>query len=248
MKQKTQVKRMVASTAETKYVSEALRSCNGVSTLGPAFGGFSSAITGVGEIYAAIPRLRQGNDDFERVGNQVRPVRCTIKLDIATKVWNDNSSRDRTVHVFLLQAVGVKSLDNYSAIPITQLLVKGDGTNVGFDGTSFTAQYPVNKTEFKVLRHKATRMVQGFGQANNSSAPSAGATDGVISPSHSYAHVSMNVKLPKKFMYDRASQLYPTNTAPFIVIGFTNNDNYTTTAPLDYVAVCGQTQLWYKDE
>lgn len=246
--QKAQVKRMVAAPAERKYVSEAVRALSGLSTLS-TWGGFSSAITGVGEIYAALPRIYQGTDDHERIGNQICPKSCVVKLDICAKVWNDNSSQDRTVHVFLLQALSVKSLDNYSAIPITQLLDKGDGTKVAFDGTVFTAQYPVNTSEFKVLKHKSMRMVQGFGQSRGTTAATAGSTDSVISPAHSYAHVSLNVKnLPKKFKYDRASQSYPTNSAPFIVIGFTDNNTYVASAPLDYVQVIGQTQMFYTDE
>lgn len=230
-----------------KYVSESLRACNGSSTAG-AWIGFSSAITGIGEIYAAIPRVNQGNDDHERVGNQLTAKRVTVKLDVSAKVWNDNGSRDRTVHVFLLTSKSVKSLDNYSAIPIGQLLDKGDGTKVGFDGTCFTAQYPVNLSEFTVLKHKAMRMVTGFGQANSTTSATVVTTDGVISPSHQYAHISMNVKVPKKFKYDRATQTYPTNTAPFIVIGFTNNNTYQANAPLDYVQVLGQVQMKYTDE
>jgi len=148
--------------------------------------------------------------------------------------------------VFLLTAKSVKSLDNYSAIPITQLLNKGDGTNVSFDGTQLKGQYPVNTSEFTVLRHKAMRMVTGFGKANSTTSASAGATDGVISPSHQYAHVSMKVNVPGTFKYDRASQTYPTNSAPFLVIGWTQNDN-NSVAVMDYVGVCGQTQMYFKD-
>lgn len=245
--QKEQVAKMVTAPAERKYVSESLRALNGSSTAG-SWIGFSSAVTGVGEIYAAIPRVHQGNDDFQRVGNQLSPKRVQLKLDICAKVYNDNGSRDRTVHVFLLTSKSVKSLDNYSAIPITQLLNKGDGTNVSFDGTCFHAQYPVNTSEFTVLRHMSTRMVSGFGQANSTTSATAGTTDAVISPSHQYAHVTMNVKVPKTFKYAAVGQSYPTNSAPFIVIGFTNNNTDQRNAPLDYVQVLGQTQMWYTDE
>lgn len=240
------IKTVVQGQEETKYVAEPVRSCNGLSSLG-TFGGFSSAITGIGEIYAAIPRTLQGLDDHQRIGNTIKPTRVNIKLDICTKVWNDNGSRDRQVHVFLLTAKSVKALDNYSAIPITQLLDKGDGTNVSFDGTSFHAQMPVNKSEFTVLKHMSTRMVSGFGQSNSTTSATAGGTDGVISPSHQYAHLNLKVKIPGTFKYDRASQTYPTNYAPFLVIGFTNNNSDVRSAPLDYVQVLGQVQMYYKD-
>jgi len=244
--QKLQVTKMIKAPAEVFYRSEPLRALTGLSTLS-TWGGFSSAITGTGEIYAAIPRTSQGNDDYQRRGNQLYCRSVHVKLDVCAKVWNDNSSQDRTVHIFLLTAKSVKSLDNYTAIPITQLLNKGDGTNVGFDGLQLHAQYPVNTSEFTVLRHIQKRMVQGFGQSKGTTAATAGTTDSVISPAASYAHINMKVNVPKVFKYDRQSQEYPTNTAPFIVIGFTDN-NTVTSAPLDYVQVMGQTQMYFTDE
>lgn len=243
---KAQVKALVAAPAEKKYVGESLYQMTGA-TIPGAWIGFSSAITGPGEIYAAIPRTAQGLDDANRIGNTICPKSIKIKLDICCKAFGDNAARDRMVHVFLLTAKSVKSLDNYTAIPITQLLNRGDGTNVAFDGTQFTAQYPVNTSEFTILKHKTMRMVQGYGIANSLTASSVGTTDGVISPSHQYARVTLNVKCPKKFTYDRASQRFPTNYAPFLVIGFTHN-NSNGTAPNDFVQVLGQTHMVYTDE
>lgn len=243
---KAQVKALVAAPAERKYVSDSLYQMNGGATPG-AWIAFSSAITGVGEIYSAMPRTAQGNDDYNRIGNQISPKSLTIKLDISTKSFSDNAARDRQVHVFLLTAKSVKSLDNYTSIPITQLLNKGDGTNVAFDGTQFTAQYPVNSSEFTILKHKSMRMVQGYGIANSLTATNVASTDGVITPSHQYAHIAMRVKIPKTFKYDRASQRFPTNYAPFLVIGFTHN-NSNPVAPNDFVYVLGQTQMSFTDE
>jgi len=243
---KAQVKALVAAPVETKYVSESLYQMTGGATPG-AFISFSSAITGTSEIYSAIPRITQGLDDNNRIGNQICPRSVTVKLDICTATFGDNASRDRTVHVFLLTAKSVKSLDNYTAIPITQLLNKGDGTNGPFDGTQFTAQYPVNRSEFTVLKHKTMRMVKAFGITNGIAGIDVANTDNVITPSHQYAQISLKVKCPKTFKYDRASQRLPTNYAPFIVIGFThNNDN--TVAPNDFIRVLGQTQMRYTDE
>jgi hypothetical protein len=243
--QRNQVQRLVANQAEMKYVTEGLRVPNGITNLA-TWGGFSSAITGVGEIYAALPRTYQGLDDHQRIGNKISPKYVKIKLDITSTTWDDNSSRDRTVHVFLLTATSVKSLDNHTAIPITQLLNKGDGTNVSFDGTAYTAQYPVNTSEFRVLKHVRKRMVKGFGQPNGTTSSTAGGTDSVISPSGQYAHITLNVKIPKTFKFDRATQHYPTNYAPFLCIGFTDN-KARDGAPLDYINVLGQVQMGYKD-
>jgi len=48
--------------------------------------------------------------------------------------------------------------------------------------------------------------------------------------------------------YDRASSTYPTNAAPFLVIGYTKNDNDGQAhVSMDYISVLGQVQMYYKD-
>lgn len=218
-----------------------------VSNLGN-FTGFSTAITGTGEIYGCLPIVNQGVDDHERVGAKIKPTSCRIKLDITCKDHVDNSALDRTVHVFLLSAKSVKSLDNYTAIPITLLMDKGDSTQTSFDGTTFNAQLPINRKEFTVHKHKVFRLVSGFGKAIGTTSASAGTTDSVISPAYSYARLSMKVPLPKTLIYDRASSTYPTNSAPFLVIGYTKNDNDGQShVSMDYISVLGQVQMYYKD-
>jgi len=248
MTQKSQVKAIVRNEAETKYVSNALTvPGSSVSNLGN-FTGFSTAITGVGEIYGCLPMTYQGEDDHNRVGNKISPTSVRVKLDIACKDHNDNSSQDRTVHVFVLTSKSVKALDNYSAIPITLLMDKGDGSQTSFDGTTYNAQLPINTKEFKVLHHKQMRMVQGFGKAVGTTAATAGSTDSVISPSYSYARFNMKIPVPKVLTYDRQSSTYPTNSAPFLVIGFTKNDNDGQDhVATNYISVLGQVQMYYKD-
>jgi hypothetical protein len=246
--QKSQVKAIVQGEAETKYVSNALTIPNtAVNNLGN-FVGFSTAITGTGEIYGCVPITSQGTGDHNRVGNKIKPTSCRVKLDIAVKDHVDNSALDRTVHVFLLSSKSVKSLDNFTAIPITLLMDKGDGTQTSFDGTTYNAQLPINRKEFTVHKHKVFRLVSGFGKSIGTTSASAGTTDSVISPSYSYARISMKVPLPKTLIYDRQSSTYPTNSAPFLVIGYTKNDNDGQShVSMDYISVLGQVQMYYKD-
>jgi hypothetical protein len=58
----------------------------------------------------------------------------------------------------------------------------------------------------------------------------------------------MKVPLPKTLIYDRQSSTYPTNSAPFLVIGYTKNDNDGQShVSMDYISVLGQVQMYYKD-
>lgn len=226
-------------------MNEACRNPAGIVDLS-TYTGFTSGITGTGELYAAIPRTRQGVDEHNRIGDAIQPISCTLHLDIAALVTL--GPMDRTVHVFLMTAKSVKALDNYTAIPITQLLDKGDGTNTIFDGTSFTSMLPVNAKNFTVLKHKKIRLVKGFGGANASAVGgTAGTTDGSIVPQGQYHHLRMKVKLPKKLVYDSAPTKYPTNAAPFWCIGWTNNSSVDAASNTSDILCIARTEMRFKD-
>jgi len=238
---------VIKGDSETKYRAHAIKKLSGGDLA--AFTAFSSAITGPAEIYGALPQVAQGVDEHERIGDVISPTSCTVHLDITAPTFANNNSIDKTVHIFLLQCTSVKDLDNYSAIPITQLLDNGAGGNVGFDGTPLTAMMPVNRRNFTVLKHKKFRLVKGFGKTNGSSATDpAGLTDSAITPSASYKHIAMRVKLPKKLKYSAHGSKYPTNSAPFIVIGWTNNWQVDTASNVIDLYVNGRVEMRYKDE
>jgi len=242
------VKAIVNKGSETKYKAEAMRKLSSNDTLA-TFTAFSSGITGVAEMYSALPHVAQGVDEHERIGDQISPLSCTVHLDITAPSFGQNQSIDRTVHVFLLTATSVKSLDNYSAVPISALLDDGNGGNTNFDGSPYKAMFPVNKRNFQVLRHLKFRLVKGFGKTNGSSATDpAGLTDSAICPSASYKHISMNVKLPKTLKYSAHGQKYPTNAAPFVVIGWTSNWGVDAASNVIDLQVIGRVEMRYKDE
>ena len=120
---------------------------------------------------------------------------------------------------------------------------------MSFDGTQFVAQYPVNTAEFRVIKHRSFRMVKGFGQPFTAPVnTSAGATDGVISPSTQYVRIVQKIPVPKKLKYEANNSVYPTNYAPFMCIGYTRNNADTRAVSNHFIKVLGQTQLSYKDE
>lgn len=243
------VRAIVNKGSETKYVATAIQKLSDSAKPLDVFTAFSSGITGVGEIYGALPKVAQGVDEHERIGDQINPTSCTVHLDITAPNFGQNQSIDRTVHVFLLNCTSVKDLANYSAIPITALLDNGQGANTSFNGTPYHALMPVNKKNFSVLRHLKFRLVKGFGKTNGSSATDpAGLTDSCISPSSSYKHITMNVKLPKTLKYSAHGQQYPTNAAPFIVIGWTSNWGLDAASNVVDLQVMGRVEMRYKDE
>lgn len=248
--QKTQVKSIVSKPAETKYRAKfpAYNPLAGAAYM-DSWTAFSSGITGTGEIFYALPPLLQGTDNWQRVGNKVTPKKLQVTLDFCATIHDTTRAVDKTVHVFLLTCKSVKNLDNFSAIPITNLLEDGQGGNTSFDGTTPGSFYPVDKNNFTVLKHITFRLVKGFGMPTDSTVnTSVAVTDSVISPSGSYRRIKMNVKTPKTLLYDTHSTSYPTNFAPFFVIGYVNNNPIDTASNGVDLMVQGYNELYYKDE
>ena len=236
---------------QTKYVASFLQSpdYNGVvgKQYGPNFTAFSSGITSVNEIVACLPQTIQGLDDNNRVGDTIAPTGCKVVLDFAFKDQESQQSFDKTIHVFMMNAVAVKSLDNFTAIPITTMLDLGNGTNGDFNGTKARSMHPVDKSSFRILHHKQFRLAKAFGRPNGVSGTNPSNTDSVISIGPSYRRITMNVRLPPKLKYDTKNSVYPENAAPFLVIGWTTNDATGPASNVIDLQVMGQVHMWYKD-
>jgi len=214
------------------------------------FVAFSSGITSVAEIYAAIPHLSQGTDSHERIGDSIQPKSIYVDMNVVVKNGpSDAFSTDKIVHIFLMTSKAVKDLANYSAIPIGQMLDYGNGTSGGFDGTSGAAMFPVQKKSFTVLKHWKKRMTNGYGHPIGSTGTQAGTTDSVITPvSNSYAQLRLKVKVPKSLKYAVASSTYPNNFAPFFVVGWVRADSAGNSAPsFINTYVQAKTGMYYKD-
>lgn len=246
--QKAEVVALTKQPEETKYRAEDLYPPAGPAnpTLG-TFQQFTSAITSPAELYACIPRLQQGTDDFNRVGNRISPVECHVDVMLNCTTSNNNQSVDVFAHVFMLQATAVKSLDNLTAVPINQLFENGSGGYISADGTTNMSMYPLNRTAFKILHHKKIRLYKPFGQQNNRAAPSAGGTDGTIAACTGNKRIRLKVPLPKQLKYDVASQSYPLNAAPFFCVAWEYNDQSGDSAPITSIYVQARTHLRYKD-
>lgn len=232
---------------ETKYVAEDLVIPGSILPSLATFQQFSSAITGTGELYACIPRINQGVDDYQRVGNSIQPVSCHVDglLNVTT---SDNSyAVDYVAHVFVLQAVAVKNLANLSSVPIGQLFENGAGGYISADGTTKMSKYPINRTDFKVLHHRRVRLTKCWGQTNGIGGSLATTLATQDSQNTGNYRFRLPIKLPKKLKYDVASQQYPSNSAPFLCIAWEQNDYAGDSAPITSIYAQARVHLRYKD-
>jgi len=205
---------------------------------------FSTAITSTNELYQLIPSVTQGNDDHQRVGDTIQPVKLTTKVNIAL---TDRSVNAMSIyaHIFFLTSKNVKDWKLTAAIPTASLMDLGDGTNVPFDGTSYTAMLPINKSEFNVIAHKKILLQKPKDNPNSIYQQD---EDPVTSTCTHFANFSVNVPLPKKLMYLTDADNYPTNAFPFMCMGFTATDQYGAVAStILMLKVQAQSHLYYKD-
>lgn len=229
--------------SDTKLVIDAPKNFNTGVTL-EAYQSFTGGITSTNEIYGLIPGISQGNNDWQRDGNDIQPLSLTtkVKLNIVSRM---SSSASIYADVFFLTCKAVKDYHLTSSILTGALMNVGDGTNAPYDGTSFTAMYPINKSLFTVLKHKRIKLQKSSENPNqlwsSGEVPS-------TSPMPYSTEFSVKLPLPSKFLYRDSTQAYPTNYFPFMCVGFhatdQNGDTSLLSAPL---RVQAQSHLYFKD-
>lgn len=234
---------------ETKYTSNPLTGYQYLTDL-KDWTGFNAKINGTGEIYSLLPPVLQNKGSSTRIGDEITPTKLRVKMAFGFPY--DQPSSDVIVHVYFMTCKSVKAANNYTSIPITTMLDNGQGTNTNFDGSLYNSQLPVNTDAFSVLSHKQFRLSKIDGL--NNTYIQAGSNKTAITSENpaSYKTLTKDFKLPT-LKYQNDSDIYPQNSFPFVVVGWTYADTYnstTTNLPSDSnvnLMVQGQSQLWFKD-
>ena len=246
------VQQIVRRSQETKYVANFCEEPNSLTNIMSTYRSFSTAITGTGEIYAAIPRVTIGSttNSHTRMGDRISPTKAYVNFNITLDGRVNTQAYDRTLHIFLMEARSVKHLSNYSAIPIITMLDNGDGTDTSFSGQTNTALLPINTRNFKVLKHYKRCFVKSWGLPDSGSGGSSVTTTSVTSPNplDCAVNVRLPVKLPKVLKYGSDAGAYPINSAPFFVIGWVRNDHLGDIASNNVdILVEARTHMYFKD-
>jgi len=230
---------------ETKYISDSLFNNSASPTTLATFVGFSSGITSTAEMYCCMPRIIQGTGDHNRVGNVIQPTSLKVK-GIVSLQTNLNTSAHCSVDVYFLTSKQVKTELLYASVLINKLLNKGDGTNTNYTGKTYEAQFPVNLSEFTVIKHKRIILQRCRDSPNAIADSDESATS--IAPNYSRPFV-VDIPLPKSLTYQADGNTLPASFYPFMVLGWNYGDNNGGSASNDTAQVfCqAQSQLYYKD-
>jgi len=205
---------------------------------------FTSGITSTNELYTLLPAVSQGTQDWQRIGNEIQPVALINKIKVAM-VSRSVPSVSVYVDLFFLTSKTIKDYHLNAQILTDKLMNVGDGTNAPYDGTSFTAMYPINKTLYSVIKHKRIKLQKSDNNPNQ-----LWTTGEEPSSSTSYYSTEFSIKIPvpKKLKYRDSTQAWPTNYYPFMCAGFhatdQNGDTALLSAPLRIQA---QSHLYFKD-
>lgn len=239
----TVVKKVLNRSEETKFVINALANLQTGVNLG-VHTAFTSGITLPGEAFVCVPQVQQGDDDNQRVGNVIQAKSCVVRGNITLRS-TDINSKSVYADIYFMTCKNIKDQSLGANLPVNDLLNYGNGFNGPYDGTSFTAQFPVNKADFSLIKHMRVLLQKG---AND---PNTALTGGGISSTDTFSYFrtfNCKIPLPAKLTYKDSTTVYPTNYYPFMVVGFHGTDQRGDSAPINpRVYVQAQSQLYYKD-
>ena len=243
---KEEIKKVVAGTQETKFVVDYPYNSQTSSDLYSATN-FSSGITSTNELYMLVPRINVGSDDHQRIGNRIEPIKLKNTTTVYLPYSEARTAMSVFVDVYYLTCKQVKTQINNNEVPTGFLLNAGDGTNVPYDGTAQTADLPINKSAFTVLKHKRVKLQLSAGDPN-SVLVGAFANPAVTSTCYYEARWTYDISVPSKLTYMNENVNYPSNYFPFMCLGFHAIDANGDTAPITPRIFCrSQSQMTYKD-
>lgn len=238
--QKKQVKQIVARSSETKYHAEQLLTKQ---TLDWAI---HTAWTpsSVGDTMPLVPRIVQGDGNYQRVGSKVRPTKCRVDIELSLPEsptglpLQNQYTNDIFVVMYILRPKTSKNFQQFSNIltPASgsytdELLDNGDGTSKGFGngiiigGTPYVysnmadLQLPVNREYFTQVRRKVVRLVKNAGNTYGDGSNYPNVTKGGSSWRGSFVYKLPTLKFDDDSKTISLNGGYPTNANMVLCVG-----------------------------
>lgn len=185
-----------------------------------------------GDIYPVLPPLGPGTAYNQRTGDKVRPKSLYVDAAISFNDYGQGYvSEPLTVKVWILQHKGTRTYP-LGTVPILNVLDAGAGSTT-WDGSTMNSLFPINKDEFQILGQRTFTICDHT------------AEEGV----NEFKRIQIKVRgVPKTLHYDSvAAPNYPSNFAPFMVVGWCRNDGVTPSDLQTYIKVNAWCRLTYED-
>jgi len=197
-----------------------------------------------------LPTLTQGVDDYQRVGNRIRPVRAKTQWNL--NIFNPiGPLLDLTVNLVIFTVKGATTNTAVGAIPGGDFLRVGDGTNVDPVGPpgitdinmlNFVNNYVVNQERYTL--HKWHRILFKKGPNDANGAVGVANAPPTVLGAKLHRKITYNWK-PPQLKYDNNAATLPTNHYPVYLIWATNNDG--TALVANSIGFTCRTELLFKD-
>jgi len=237
------IKKVLKGVAETKmvvlYGNANLASPYGVSTQQNQF-----IINNTTDILRIVPKVLQGTDDNQRVGQIIQPVSCQVHCSVTISAstaggagFANNLSYNLVAVAYCLQHVSYKTYASLSTQnDFTQMLSLGNGGTSNFNGTFEFSKLPVEKGYYHVLGKKTFNLRNSGVQSTTVGIPQAQwGTNANAAPVRHEWTWNLNKFLPKDLKYPETNSAAPglddpLNAAPFWCIGYYQMDGSSSVA------------------
>jgi len=241
--------KLVKGQAETKRATFYQTANNGTVTT-PATGIFgtrgwaqqnNNIVSNATDILQLIPYVAQGINDWNRIGQKIRPVSLQVKgavrVNALTYSAGNQFPTNLHVDIYCLSHVSIKDYNSLRGSNDFQtLLVTGEGTTKQYSGEALDPHLPVNTAQYKVLARK--RITLKFANYLGTTGPVGAPTYGAVSIANSgqwYADYTIDLTkhLPAQLVYPEATLPVPlptvddapTNCAFFMAMAFVSEVN-----------------------
>lgn len=211
------VKSVVKRLEETKYVANDLAS-TGVAH-DPVYYVLPT-MTNTGSAIPAIPALEQGVADYQRIGNKISPTSLKVDLQIGLNP-TDLSANSLIGVIYYGTSKESKTWVGGSPLSTINFLDRGDGTNSSWGGARSQLNMPPDNTLVSIKRITFS-LSKSAGSQNGDHTTLQGNL--ATSNGLSYRTFTLGFKPPKTLIYNKETDDYPTNYAPWYYIGFCHAD------------------------
>lgn len=238
----TTVKRIIMGQSETKYSADNYDK-NGLADL-PAVWTLNNVGAGVLKFLPMVPRVNQGTDENERVGDSISPVGRVATTLMFAYDHTDLSGSAIKVEIWYGTTKARKSWAQNPLVS-SAFLDNGDGTNSAPGQNREGTLLPTDK-RLVTFRKKTFILSKAYGTSGGDGGTSNASANG----GKFFRAVKLYHNPPKKLKYGDATDVYPTNYAPgyFINLSYVNGELPASQAVLDSkINITSRTHMHYKD-
>lgn len=240
------IQKAIGRNEETKYVANS--PSDGAGAVLQTLWYSPGQLGAINNFFPAIPALTQGTDDYQRVGNKIRPTSIKVSLKIGLNPQNVDACSLLGVIYYGVDRAG-KTWNNVHPLQTAAILDNGNGTNSAWGGIRSDLAKPTDK-KLVTLKRIVFRLSKTEG-IQNSDLSGALVTAGNYSTANGLSEKNflLTFRPPKGLTYLTNNDTFPQNYAPFFAVGFCHADGSALVVPDDtqLVNVNSRVHMYYKD-